>query len=134
MQSSLFFEDINDALREVVRSLGGAKKVGLMLWPEKSMEQAQQLLLACLNNERRERLDPDQLLFLLREARRANCHAAMNYIASETGYACQPIEPEDERAKLQRDVIEAAQMFRTCVDRLERLTQVAPAPGLQAVK
>ncbi len=29
-----FFEDINDALREAVRALGGVKQVGALLWPE----------------------------------------------------------------------------------------------------
>ncbi len=99
-QNRLFFEDINDALREVVQQLGGAKAVGPTLWPEKSVEQAQTLLLACLNSERKERLTPDQVLLLLRRGREAGCHAAINYICESSGYSPPtPVNPADAQAQ-----------------------------------
>ncbi len=121
MQNSLFFESIDDALREVVAALGGSKKVGALMWPEKSLSEAHNLLLACLNSERRERLTPDQVLFLMRQGREAGCHAAMAFIAQHCGYAEPvPLEPEDEKARLQREFVEG----------VKTLSRISEALGL----
>ena len=131
MQERLFFEDVNDALREVVKALGGAKKVGPMLWPEKTVEQAQQVLLSCLNTDRKERLTPEQVFLLLKMARQANFHGAKFWIDDELGYEQgKPLNPQDEQSKLQEDFIAAVRESRRLADRLERLTQ----PQLQAVR
>ncbi len=130
MQDRLFYEDVNEALREVVQALGGAKKVGPLFWPEKSLEQAQQLLLACLNVERKERLTPEQVLLLLRWGRAADCHAGMQFLAQQAGYDVKPVNPLDEQARLQRDFVAAVNTAKHLADHLERLTQ----PPLQAVK
>lgn len=127
MQERLFFEDVNDALREAVTMLGGAKKVGPRFWPEKTVEQAHSLLLACLNADRKERLAPEQVVLLLKWARAAGYHGAMNHICSETGYRAEPLNPEDEAAKLQREYIEAVQASKHIADRLERLTAARAA-------
>lgn len=130
MQERLFFEDINEALREAVNILGGAKRVGPLFWPEKTVEQAHSLLLACLNAERKERLTPEQVLLLLKWAREKGFHGAMHFICAEAGYRAEPVDPEDERAKLQREFIAAVHEAKHLGDRLERLTQ----PPLQSVK
>lgn len=107
LQDRLFFEDINEALREVVNALGGPKAVGVKLWPEKSMEQAHTLLLNCFNPERRERLMPEQVVLLLRLGREAGCHSAMHYLCGETGYSKpEPLEPEDELARMLREYLD----------------------------
>lgn len=129
-QKRLFFEDINDALREVVQQLGGAKAVGPMLWPEKTMEQSQMLLLACLNSERKERLTPDQVLLLLRKGREADCHEAMQFIAEQAGYEVKPIRPQDQAAELIARAESVVREARAVADGLERLTK----PQLQAIK
>lgn len=129
-QKRLFFEDINDALREVVQQLGGAKAVGPVLWPEKTMEQSQMLLLACLNSERKERLTPDQVLLLLRKGREADCHAGMQFIAEQTGYEVKPIRPQDQAAELIARAESVIREARAVADGLERLTK----PTLQAIK
>ena len=66
-QSALFSEDIHDALRDVVRALGGVKDAGARLRPELPADAAGHWLKDCLNPERRHRLDPEQVLWLLRE-------------------------------------------------------------------
>jgi hypothetical protein len=121
-QQRLFFEDFNDALREVVGQLGGAKVVGRELWPEKTVEQAQTLLLACLNSERKERLTPDQVLLLLRKARQADCHAAMEFIGQHAGYEVKPIRPQDEAAELIQRADAVVREARSVAAALERLT------------
>jgi len=42
----------NDALIECVKAAGGSKVVGAALFPEKPLDTAQRLLLACLNEDR----------------------------------------------------------------------------------
>lgn len=67
-QDSLFHEDIYDALGTDIKHIGGAKKVGVMLWPEKSADKAGENLNNCLNRTRPEKLDPEQIMFIVREA------------------------------------------------------------------
>jgi hypothetical protein len=106
-QPALFITDIYDALGDVVRALGGPKKVGAELRPEKPADEAATWVKDCLNRNRREKFDPDQVLWLLRKGREIECHAAMNYLAQQAGYAePQPIEPETELAKLLREYLE----------------------------
>lgn len=117
-------ESLNDALIECVKTCGGSKVVGLALWPAKGVEAAQRQLLACLNSERNEKLGPDELLHVLRMARERGCHAGVAFIAASLGYAEPvPIEPEDERAKLQREFIEASKHMARLADRIERVSQ-----------
>ncbi|WP_342049905.1 MULTISPECIES: hypothetical protein [unclassified Cupriavidus] len=120
-QTALFYEDINDAFNEVVRACGGAKVVASKLWPEKTPDAAHRLLLACLNESRIERLSPEHVLLLLKMGHERGCHAAMNFMAREIGYEDpKPIEPEDERARLQREFIEAQKAMTALAGRMER--------------
>lgn len=79
------------------------------------------MLLACLNEERQERLNPGHLVVLLRLGRERGCHAGMAYLAGECGYQAAPIEPEDERAQLQRQYIESVKAQKQMIERMERL-------------
>lgn len=125
-QQPLFHEDFEGALSTCVAALGGAKTVGVMLRPEyeKDPDKASRWLLACLNPSRDEKLSWDQTFKILLEAKAVGCHAGMAYIAQHCGYAAQPIEPEDERAELQRKAITAISELGTLVGRLERLSAV----------
>lgn len=119
---SLFYESLTDALRAIVAAAGGTKTVAAQLWPEKSPDAAQRTLLDALNEARPEKLSPEQVLWLLALGRRVGCHAGMNYLAREAGYADpSPIEPDDERARLQREYVEAVKGMARLADRLERL-------------
>lgn len=119
---ALFHDSLVSALAEVVAVLGGAKVVGVQLRPEKSPDAAGRWVADCLNTNREHRFDPDQVLWLLKEGRAAGCHAAMNYLAREAGYGDPiPVEPEDERARAQRDFEAAVKALGTVTDRLARL-------------
>lgn len=121
-QSALFSEDFNDALKDVIRALGGTKEVGTKLRPELPAASAGAWLKDCLNPDRRERLDPEQVLWLLREGRKVGCHSAMNYLCDEAGYArASPLEPLDEAAELQRQAIAAVKQLENITKRLERI-------------
>lgn len=127
-QTALFYESLNDALDACVKACGGAKAVACRLWPDKTPEAAHRLLLACLNESRDEKLGPDQMLFILRLARERGFHAGMNFIARDSGYADPtPIEAEDEKARLQREFIEAQRSMTRLAERMERVGLIRSA-------
>lgn len=120
-----FFEDINEALREAVRQLGGHKKVGPQMRPELPMEQAANWLRDCLNPDRREKLSPEQVLMLLRLARTAGFDGAMSYIAFDAGYEPpRPVAPKDQEAELQHAFIDAVERLESIQKQLQRVQQV----------
>ena len=122
-QDSLFHEDIYDALGTDIKHIGGFKKVGSMLWPDKPADKAGENLNNCLNRTRPEKLDPEQIMFVIREAKKVGGFATLFFMADDAGFSRpQPIEPEDERAALQRQAIDAIGQFKTLVTRLERVT------------
>jgi hypothetical protein len=121
MQVPLIHEDFLDALKTCVQALGGAKKVGPMLRPEWEDEpdKASRWLLACLNSSRDERLTYEQTFKVMREAKKIGCHSAMFYITQLVGYSePMPIDPEDEKAKLQREFIAASKVMEQIAARL----------------
>jgi len=106
-QRALFHEDINDALRAAVKACGGTKAVASKFWPEKTINDAQSYLNDCLNPTRSAKLSPEQVLLLLRWARDAGCHDALNYICATAGYETPlPIEPEDELSRMLREYLD----------------------------
>lgn len=112
-------ESLNQALIECVKASGGSKVTGALLWPEKTINDAQRLLLACLNDERNEKLTPDQSLLIIKEAKTKGCHVGIEYLCSALGYSVPtPIEPEDEKAKLMREFIAAQKAMSAITDRL----------------
>lgn len=115
-------DSINEALIDAVKALGGSKQVGPLLWPEKAPDAAQRLLLACLNEDRQERLSPDHVMFILRKARDKGHHGAFEFMAASLGYAQPvPIEPRDEMAELQRKFIQATELSAQIVQRMEQI-------------
>lgn len=127
-QSALFHDSILEALREVVMTCGGLKFVGARMRPDLSPDHAGRWLSDCLSEDRRERLTPGQMLFLMREGRNANCHVAATFLLREAGYADPiPVSAEDEQSKLMREFVDAQKAMQQMVDRMARL-------NVQAVK
>jgi hypothetical protein len=55
-------------------------------------------------------------------ARRKGSLAVMRWMAHDAGFAEPiPVEPEDERAKLQRDYIEATKMLAQIANRIDSI-------------
>jgi len=121
-QQQLFFDDANDALRTVVQALGGSKVIGAKLWPDKAPDAAGRLLADCLNPAKPEKLSPDQVLLLLRWGHDVGCHAGMQFLASEAGYAITPITPEAERDRLADAILEGARTLDRAVKAAERIS------------
>ena len=129
-QNELFHEDIFEALRTDIMALGGMKKVGHMLWPDKAPSKAGENLSSCLNESRPEKLDPNQVLFIKREAKQVGSFATQYFESDEIGMTRPtPIEPEDEKAQLEREFIEAQKNLTRMLGRIEKLSE----PSLKAV-
>jgi len=121
-QTPLFFDDIDDALRHLVAVLGGPKKVGpLLRGDELPVDRLAQWVSDCLNPDRPAQFHPHQIMVMLRTARRAGDHTAMNWMAGEIGYQALPVEPEDEAAELQRKFIDMGQTMARIALRIETL-------------
>lgn len=125
------FADINDALTAAVHALGGFKKVGVMLRPELQTrpQSASQWLRDCLNEEKREHLNPPQVFLLLREARGVGFHASKHWIDDELGYERGgPVSEQDEMARLVHMESDLVSQFKVLLDRRERLAERVKFP------
>lgn len=113
-------ESLNEALVDCIKATGNSKEYGAMLWPEKPVKDSQNLLLACLNDLRPEKLTPDQAMLIARTAKQRGCHIYMEFIAESLGYL-KPvaINKEDEKATLQREFIEAQKNMAALAKRME---------------
>jgi hypothetical protein len=121
MQNALFHDRIEDAIDEVCRAAGGRKKVACELWPDKPARDAHNLLDACLNQERRERLTPSQLLFVARRGREVGCHALMTHFDHECGYESRPVDREAQRDRVVEVISESTKTLAAALATLERL-------------
>lgn len=122
MQAELpFYEGPEDALRGAVQLLGGAKMVGARIWPDKTPDSAGRLLLDCLNPARAEKLDLGQVLLVLRMARDAGHHGAMQWLAGEVGYEARAITRDEERDRLATVVEQSTKTLGAALAALERL-------------
>lgn len=117
-----FFEDVDDALREAVRQLGGHKKVGPKLRPELPVEQAANWLRDCLNPDRREKLSPQQLLLVMRLAAAEGYHGLMGFMAFDAGYEKpRPVQPQDQEAELQHAFVDAVGKLEAIQRQMQRV-------------
>lgn len=132
-QGEMFHEDLREALRHVVNGLGGPKRVGSDLRPAMAVDQARAWLNNCLSDNRPEKLDLEDVVYILRAGRMAGIHSAMAWMARECGYADpHPIEPGDEQAELERAFIQSVEAQKQILQRMERLQ--AGIAGLKAVR
>lgn len=122
-QIPMFVEDYNDAIRAAVQALGGFKRVGAELKPDLAADAAGRWLADCLNPEKRDILPPSALAWIRRKARAESCHILASFELQDAGYAPpQPIEPEDERAALQRDFVKAIRTAELLAAKLQKVT------------
>lgn len=119
-QGRLWYETPEDALQSLVDALGGYKRVAADLWPALPAAEAGRRLADCLNPARAHKLELREVLWLLKRGREAGCHVAIAYINETCGYAePEPVNPEDEHAKLQREFISAVAHLQTIQKRMD---------------
>lgn len=121
MQAELpFFETPEDAVRAAVQALGGAKKVGAILWNDRGVDNASRLLLDCINTSRAEKLEMTQVMLILRLAKDAGCHAPFAWMAAEIGYDVKPITKADEVDRLTTVIEQSTKTLTDAISKLER--------------
>jgi len=126
-QPPLFVENAHEALRAIVAQIGGAKAVGIKLWPAKSVDDARTLLLNCLNPDRAEKLDLDQIVMLLRLAREADFHVAKHWLDNETGYLpSTPADPTEEQSRLVTVIEQAGATMQRALAALDKIRDRKP--------
>lgn len=122
-QQSLWHEDIYEALGTDIQALGGNKVVGPMLWSQMPPDKAGERLSSCLNRTRAEKLDPEQVLLIMRKAREVGSFATMWFSAQACNFEKpEPVDPESELAKRQREFIEASKSLQHMLADIERLS------------
>lgn len=98
-------DSINSMLIACVRAAGGSKVVGPLLWPDLLIDKAQRKLLDCLNEDRPEKLSPDQAYYIEKLAKAKGSHIAIEFRCNDMNYTIPtPIEPKDEMAELLKKV------------------------------
>lgn len=129
LQEQLWHESIEDALRAIVEATGGPKAVGSDMWPTKRIADAARHLNHCLDQERPEKLSLNELMYLAKRGREQGVHTLLHFLSVELNYQPpQPIEPDDERVRLQREFQASVRNQQQMLERLERLA------GLPAMK
>lgn len=120
-QFPLIVDSLNDAIRDTARAVG-FKEIAQALWPKKSPDEAARYLNDCLNPDRPQKLDGEEILFIARKGREIGCYLITSYINADTGFAPPvPIDPDDQRAELQRRFIEGAAVLERLAARIKGL-------------
>lgn len=131
-QPKLHYDDLDDALGDLVQALGGFKRVGPKLWPNLPQDDAAQRLRHCLNKSRREKLDHHETVRLISMGREIDFHGAKHFVDEATGY--QRSAPRDPREEKNAAVV-AVQSATDALNRaLALLERAAAEPVLRAVK
>lgn len=120
-----FFDSPEDALKAVIQQLGGIKKVGPLLFPDKSVDAAARYLLDCVNHDRQEKLALTQIMMLLRLAHEAGYHSAYAWLSMEVGYDVKPITRAEEVDRLTVVVEQSTKTLASALATLERLQRAA---------
>ena len=122
MNDDLTYDDELEALKDAVNRLGGSKSVGAVLWPEKTPDAASRYLLDALNPARPERLNPGQVVLIMRMAREIGFHNLAAFFMREAGYAPPvPLNPATEAEVLIKGMEQLMGTFHRMAGRLERI-------------
>jgi hypothetical protein len=123
VQIPLIVDTLNDAVRDTARALG-VKKIAKELWPSKGEEAAARYLNDCLNPEREQKLSGEEILHIARRGREMGVYLITAFINSDTGFQPPvPIEPDDEKAELQRRYIASVEEQKKLTARMERFAK-----------
>ncbi len=139
MQDELpFYENPEESLTACVQALGGAKKVGAKLFPDKTVDNARDYLLACLNSTRSEKLGYTQIIYVFREAKQIGFHAGFEWWSRSCEYEARPITKAEEVDRLTTVVEQASKTLAVAAAALERIhstqnppyiTKINPSPS-----
>jgi hypothetical protein len=119
-QVALFHETPEEATAADIAALGGPKKVGAWLFPHLNTEQAAAQVRACLNTDRLEKFNQQQVILIKAKAREAGSDALLRYEAQCLGLRFEWTDPMDEVEELRRDVRDLLKAVNQRLERIER--------------
>lgn len=108
-------------MKSVIQHIGGVKRVGPMLFPDKTVDASARYLLDCVNHDRPEKLSLSQTMMLLRLAHEAGHHTAFSWLAAQIGYDIKPITRADEVDRLTDVIDQSTKTLAAALGTLERL-------------
>jgi len=131
-QELMMVEDVYEAIKQAGYAIAvyhepkkresWKKVIGSMLWPTKDPDDAAKLWSNCVDKTRPEKLDPEQYLWLKREAKRCGCHILHAFDCDFTEYQrSNPIEPKDEVVDLFAQFQNGQRSLERLADRLEKI-------------
>lgn len=122
-QPPLIVESLNEAVKFSARAIG-FEKVANELWPAKGAKEAARYLNDCLNPERPHKLSGEEILHIARRGREIGCYLITSFINMDTGFGPPtPVDPDDEKAELQRQFIETGKRMEALLARISRSTE-----------
>lgn len=117
-QIELFHDSLAAAIQTAINACGGSKRVAHELWPALSQDVAYARLRHSLQDDRPEKLSPDEVLHIAVRAASVGCHAIAEFFGGAAGYAFTPLDPDEakKRAKRARKAALMAELSRLMED------------------
>lgn len=106
-QAVLWHDSISDAIGAAVAACGGAKRVSGLLWPAMKPEAAYTRLKHALNDERAEKLSPDELMLISKVARDVGDYSIGAFYAREIGCEFKPLTPAESKKRAKKARVSA---------------------------
>lgn len=93
------------------------------MFPDATIDHAASRVRDCLNHDRRERFTPEQVLMLLRglAIRSAAMPRWPSWLCDMSFSDPQPVEPEDEVARLRREYVEATKALLHMANKIDAM-------------
>jgi hypothetical protein len=120
-----FYDTPEKALDACIQALGGSKKVGFLLFPEKSPESAATYLSNCVDANRNEKLSLSHTVMLFKLAKQAGIFAPFVWFASECGYEARPVTRAEEEERLTAVIEQSSAMLSQALATLERIKRTS---------
>lgn len=121
------YNSIEHALKVAIEASGGIQNVAAKMRPDVLREAAGKWLSDCLNPARREKLDINEIVSILRMAHEHGFHDAMDYFAAQCGYeGLKPITTEARIAMLEQQYAERAAALDELKHQIEELRKATP--------
>lgn len=117
-QGTLWHDTVLDAVTADIYAAGGFKVVGPQLHPELEGGTAANRLRNAVNPDQPHKLDPQQLLVVMRLAREAGSFATMNYLGRELGCEVAVLSAPEAKKRVKKQRISAllAEVARLTAD------------------
>jgi len=120
-QLNLWHDTPEEALDADIQAIGGYKAAGYALWPARKMIEASRRLRRCLDPDRVEKLDHDEVSRLVELAASSGSRAYVTYLARRSSAKVIPVSPDDEKAEL----MEQWRQAKKQIDALAKAMQLA---------